>query len=222
MANALAFKALERLETAVGSKRLGEIFLELGYITEAKLQRALDYQAEKGGKLGQILASLGYISRRELYEGLARHFSLPFEVDTAYIRRKIDINLAVMLTRAEMIQYKVIPVTAKGKTLTILTSEPYNQPALEFLKRKFGIKKVNQIVMTDLNIRNIAGELYRDNILDMSNSGRNRNPGKDSLQTSGRQLPRRNQTGGIKQVSHILPVPEDVSELVVIKRGKQI
>jgi len=44
-------------------RRLGDIFIERGLITENQLREALDRQRESGGKLGEILVELGYVTR---------------------------------------------------------------------------------------------------------------------------------------------------------------
>jgi len=177
MAKTFTSPAIDRLEVAIGSKKLGELFIELGYLTRAKLDRALVYQQQKGGRLGWILASLGYISRLELYEGLAKHLSLPFETDTDAIRRKIDKKLARRLPHAEMMQHQAVPFSIKGKIMTILTAEPDSVFYTGFFQERFGVKKVNQIVVTDLDIMKISGELHRKSILDTSIRGlQHRNP----------------------------------------------
>ncbi len=171
MAKIFPAQAIDKLENAMGSTKLGEIFLKLGYISRANLVRALDYQKENGGKLGWILASQGYITRVELYEGLAKHLSLPFEMDIDALRRKIDNKLALRLTHEEMMHYQAIPYSLKGKALTILTSEPDTDYFTERFQKQFGIKKINQIVVTDLDIMKLSEELYRETLLDTSIHG---------------------------------------------------
>ena len=171
MSTLLAVKAVDKLEAAIGSKRLGEVFLELGYLTETKLNRALEYQEHKGGRVGWILATLGYITRLELYEGLAKHLRLPFVTDTSYIRKKIDRRLATMLTHEEMVKYQVVPFLLNDNTLSVLTTDPNGQHTIGLLRHRFGVNKINQIVITDLDLMKVSEELYRDSILDMSING---------------------------------------------------
>lgn len=164
-------KAVDKLEVAVGSKRIGEVFLELGYITEPQLDRALEYQRHKGGRLGWILATLGYMTRLELYEGLARHFGLPFETDTSYMRDKIDRALVTMLTHEEVVEYQAVPFQLEDNTLFVLTADPNGQHAMDFLYRRFGVNHISQIVITDLDLMKVSEGLYRDSILDDSVNG---------------------------------------------------
>jgi hypothetical protein len=50
------------METAA-KRRLGDIFVERGLITDEQLKEALFKQCETGGKLGEILVDLGFVDR---------------------------------------------------------------------------------------------------------------------------------------------------------------
>jgi hypothetical protein len=50
---------------------LGKVLVELEFLTESQLERALVAQREEGGKLGEILVSRGLLSGAELAQALA-------------------------------------------------------------------------------------------------------------------------------------------------------
>lgn len=50
------------METAA-KRRLGDLFVDRGLITEGQLQQALAHQRETGTKLGEVLVELGFITR---------------------------------------------------------------------------------------------------------------------------------------------------------------
>jgi hypothetical protein len=50
------------METAA-KRRLGDIFVDRGTITTAQLDEALAVQREAGGRIGEILVELGYVTR---------------------------------------------------------------------------------------------------------------------------------------------------------------
>lgn len=56
---------------AAGLKPLGQLLKEMELLTEGQIQEALSFQRTKGGALGDILVELGYISREELLLALA-------------------------------------------------------------------------------------------------------------------------------------------------------
>jgi hypothetical protein len=160
----------ERAHTSHG-RRLGEILIDLGYITQPQLDEALEYQKEKGGRLGWILACLGYVNRLELYGGLAEHFGLPFETNTAYMKRNIDTELIAKVTHEELMRYQAIPFTRKDNVLSILTAEPKEEATLLFFQDRFGVDTIKEIVITDLDLTRVSEELYRGSIQDKSVHG---------------------------------------------------
>ena len=54
---------------------LGEIFVELGFISGAQLEAALDTQRESGARIGEILVEQGSLSRLDLASALAEQWS---------------------------------------------------------------------------------------------------------------------------------------------------
>jgi hypothetical protein len=65
-----------------GRRRIGEIFVELGFVSSPQLEAALDVQREKGGRIGEILVEQGSLTRLDLASALAEHwephrFALP-------------------------------------------------------------------------------------------------------------------------------------------------
>ena len=56
---------------------LGEIFIREGLITRDQLQRGLVRQRELGKRLGEAIVELGYVSEEDVVRALARHFALP-------------------------------------------------------------------------------------------------------------------------------------------------
>lgn len=48
---------------SAAKRRLGDIFVERGIISEEQLREGLEQQRETGGKLGEVLVELGFITR---------------------------------------------------------------------------------------------------------------------------------------------------------------
>lgn len=48
---------------SAAKRRLGDIFVDRGTITTAQLDEALAVQREAGGRIGEILVELGYVTR---------------------------------------------------------------------------------------------------------------------------------------------------------------
>lgn len=67
---------IEQLDSMAARPRrpIGEIFVELGLISDEQLQRALEVQHETGARLGEILVEQGSLSRLDLAGALAAHW----------------------------------------------------------------------------------------------------------------------------------------------------
>ncbi len=57
---------------------LGEMMVKYGIITQEQLDTALKLQKEKGKRLGEILIELGYISSSDLFWMLSEQADIPF------------------------------------------------------------------------------------------------------------------------------------------------
>jgi len=60
------------------TKRIGEILLERGAINPKQLEKALAHQRDHGGLLGQILIDLGYVTEEEIALALTAQYGFPY------------------------------------------------------------------------------------------------------------------------------------------------
>jgi glycosyltransferase XagB len=60
------------------TRRVGEVLVDRGVITRAKLAETLQRQATEGGRLGRLLTADGEVARRDLYAALAEAWNLAF------------------------------------------------------------------------------------------------------------------------------------------------
>ena len=60
------------------TKRIGEILLERGVINHKQLEKALAHQRDHGGLLGQILVELGFITEEEVALALTAQYGFPY------------------------------------------------------------------------------------------------------------------------------------------------
>ncbi|MEK7846920.1 MAG: hypothetical protein AAB257_08165, partial [Nitrospinota bacterium] len=149
-------------------KKIGDILLELGYLTQEQLHEALDYQKKTKGRIGWILTTLGYINRIQLFQTLAIHYRLDFRSDIENLLREIDRNLLSYIKHEEIIEYSILPYKIENNTLTVLTAYPDSRAAQSFVKSRFTVDNVIQIVITDIDLSKLTEGLYKDVILDKS------------------------------------------------------
>lgn len=106
-------------------RRLGEILIEAGVLTQPQLQGALHEQKKWGGKLGRMLVEMGFIDEDTMVRALSRQLSLP-TVDLDRIELPPSITHLLRVDLAE--RYGVFPIgaDAKTRTLRLAMSDPTN------------------------------------------------------------------------------------------------
>ncbi len=146
------------------STLLGEILLKHTSLTQEQLEEALRVQEEEGGILGEILARKNMLSAHEIMRALCIQLNLPFleelrpnEIDPALIAQ-IPINYA----KAK----EVLPIAkeqdAKGETLVVVVSDPFNPTLAEDLRVLIGIP-IKLKVSTSMRIQDAINRVYERN-----------------------------------------------------------
>ena len=113
-------------------KKIGEILIEAGYITEEQLEKALKEQAVTGEKLGEILIKKGWIGKEELDQSLAKQIGVSRFDLSSYI---VDPEVIRLVPEHLARQYKLIPVFKVENTLTIAMVGPTNVFIIDELQR---------------------------------------------------------------------------------------
>jgi len=127
------------------TKRIGEILVERGCITEAQLHDALLEQKAGDKFLGTVLIEKGAITSRLLAEALAAQFNLSM-VDIK--AQHIDYELARKFTTSLVLDHKCFPLSEDDLSVTIAIVNPLDVVALSKLEEEAGSRTVN-LVMAD-------------------------------------------------------------------------
>ncbi|HTL36068.1 MAG TPA: hypothetical protein VL326_23215 [Kofleriaceae bacterium] len=120
-------------------KKLGEMLVEAGALSEQGLRMALNEQRRWGGTLGRTLVEMKLVSEAELVRVLAAQLTLPtIDLDT------IDIHSTVLdLVPGDLAeQHSLVPFAQPMKFLDVAMADPTNLGVLDELR-----------IRTQLNIR---------------------------------------------------------------------
>jgi type IV pilus assembly protein PilB len=98
---------------------------------EKKFHAALKLQQEKGGSLSSLLVNSGITTPKELMVILSRQLSIP---PINLSRYKIDPAILSLFPEKIVREYKVIPISKIGSTVTVAISDPLDAFALDRLK----------------------------------------------------------------------------------------
>lgn len=134
-------------------KRLGDMLVSIGLLSENDLAAALDMQRKSGKKLGTVLLEGGFIKQQQLFNALERQLGVDY-VDLNTITP--DPGLARVLPRSIAKKYSVVPVRIDSGTLYIAMDDPLNFVAIEAVKAATRRKVVPMIATTEGVERAIA------------------------------------------------------------------
>jgi type IV pilus assembly protein PilB len=110
-------------------KRLGEILIEHGSITQQQLEEALAKQKKMQGRLlGEVLIELKYVSEEDIVVALATQFNVPYlPIGNFSLNEKADEFIS-----KEIIQkYLCVPLDRVGSVMTVVMADPTNEKALQ-------------------------------------------------------------------------------------------
>ena len=100
---------------------VGIEFIKRGLLTEAQVDRVLEYQKEhKDMKFGEIIDVLDMCNKSKLLEAL----SFKIQVNPVLLEDEIEINPVQYLPRDMIINYKVIPFEVNGNMLKVAFTDP--------------------------------------------------------------------------------------------------
>jgi type IV pilus assembly protein PilB len=113
------------------AKQLGQILIELGYITPEQLEQALDEHKQTPKSLGRVLIDLGMIREGDLVRALAEQVGLEFVDLNEYA---IDATATMLLPEALARRYRAIPIGERDGKLLVAMSDPANVYALDDIR----------------------------------------------------------------------------------------
>lgn len=112
-------------------RRLGDVLLEQGLITEKQLQEAVALQRGSNQNLAQYLLERGYLAEEDLVIALSEQLGIPhIRVANYHIPDEILREVPASLAR----QYLMLPVSVTGDVLTLAMADPLNIMALDDLQ----------------------------------------------------------------------------------------
>ncbi|MFH1799002.1 MAG: hypothetical protein ABH844_06705 [Candidatus Omnitrophota bacterium] len=137
-------------------KKLGEILIQSGALSEDELSRAIDFQRREGGLLGEILVKLGYVTEHDIVRALTTQYGFPYlPLDNYDFKKDMEKVIPENVAR----QYRIIPLDIIGNILTVVMSNPLNDKAIEDIEM-ITKKKVQVFISTLTSIHMALDKLY--------------------------------------------------------------
>lgn len=138
-------------------KRLGDLLVDLGIISDEQLRRALETQRQTGGKLGRILIQLGFVTEEVLLYFLSKQAGVSYVSlsDFGKIPEEVIKTVPESIARYQTL----IPVTKEDKILTIAMSDPFNVFAIDDLRLTTGYD-IKVVIAPEAEIKNAIETYY--------------------------------------------------------------
>lgn len=112
-------------------KRLGEILVEAGCVTEEHIQKALKIQKETGDKLGEILVKEGYVNEEQILKVIESQFGIQYvDITKVYI----DAEAVKMIPEELCRKHAVAAIEVANGEITLAMKDPLNYYAIEDIK----------------------------------------------------------------------------------------
>ena len=125
--------------TKTTGRRLGQVFIDLGYIDEGQLWELLDEAKNSGKMLGQTAIGRGLVTELQLYQALADQYGL--RLLNAEELKPTPEALAVVPEPMSAV-YKVLPLAYREGTLTVAIGDPVSLQSMDDLRNFIGCKAV--------------------------------------------------------------------------------
>ena len=133
-------------------KRLGDVLMDAGLITEEQLSHALDQQQNTKRRLGDELIAEGVITEAGLIEALQMQLGVDF-VDLSQI--DLDPEMSRVVSKNVARQYNVVPVNQTPEEVYLAMSDPLNFMAIEAVKNATRKRVVPMVATHDAIMRAI-------------------------------------------------------------------
>ena len=137
-------------------KKLGEILVEGGLLTQKQLEKALPFQKKSNLKLGQFLVREGIVSESQIVDLVSNQLRLErYRPD----KFTIDADLVNLLPADIAHKYQAAPLQKNGLLLTIGMMDPLDINALDAIE-VYTNCEVEAIICTEQHLNQLLSSLY--------------------------------------------------------------
>ncbi|HBC3539025.1 GspE/PulE family protein [Vibrio parahaemolyticus] len=139
-------------------KRLGDLLVEEGIVSEDQIQQALSAQRNTGQKLGDALIDLGFITEKQMLEFLSQQLGLPL-IDLG--RAPVDADAVQILPEVHARRLRAMVVARNGDTLRVAMSDPADLFTQESLMNLLGEYNLEFIIASERQLISSFDRYYR-------------------------------------------------------------
>ena len=182
-------------------KRIGELLVEEGVVSQSQLDEALEAQTQRGGRLVENLIKLNHLDIRTFVNFVARQPGVA-SIDLSHYT--VPRDLINLIPREFAVKHEVFPIDRLGRLLTVGMVCPLDKSTLAELENTTGLK-VKALLCSADDIHATIG-LYYD-------SGEHETTASDGFQQLGSALRIENVAGLIRRIDSLPALPDTVQRV---------
>lgn len=137
-------------------KRLGDILIEKGIISNDDLEYALQIQKKTRKPIGEVLVELGFCTWSQIIKALAEQYEVPFFEE----KPRVDPTLNLNMKRELMEELRAIPIRMENDKIVVITDNVYN---VSLIKRRLKF-----LFGKDIEIYLVAPDIFEEVMMDVS------------------------------------------------------
>ena len=170
---------------SIGDRRLGAILLQLGYVSDTDLQKALEKHSELGGRLADILIDNGIVNERRIARAIEDELGYPL-VNLTMLEPDPEVTALIDGNKAQ--ELAAFPFKLENDKLRVAFIDPLNTMAIEQIEDATGYVVDPHQALRD-HIKWAIASYYPELGLDIPDMGKLSSPEEERL---GNRLIRKN------------------------------
>ncbi|MFN7795578.1 MAG: GspE/PulE family protein [Planctomycetota bacterium] len=141
----------------MSQRKIGQIFVDMGFITDEQLQLLIEEQQQQpGALLGKLAEDMALITDEQLAQALGEQMGMKVvTLGDAPIPKELLEKLTDVMAQL----YRVVPVKFDGSRLTVATCDPQNLTVQDELRTFLGLD-IEMVVATEREIKATIDRFY--------------------------------------------------------------
>ena len=141
----------------MSQRKIGQIFVDMGFITDEQLQLLIEEQQQQpGALLGKLAEDMALITDEQLAQALGEQMGMKVvTLGDAPIPKELLEKLTDVMAQL----YRVVPVRFDGNRLTVATCDPQNLTVQDELRTFLGLD-IEMVVATEREIKATIDRFY--------------------------------------------------------------
>lgn len=118
-------------------KKLGELLVEAGILSEEQLNEALEARKGSDKKIGEVIIDKGFAAEKQIMEFLEYQLKIPL-VD--FNKINIQANIPRLISEAMARKHNLIPISKDGNIITVAMADPLDIFAIDDVRMASGLE----------------------------------------------------------------------------------